>query len=57
MAKVVLAANEPLREAEFNLSSFFTKVGDDPDAFIYVTVTAPDGTYATTRPYYLKDLL
>ena len=57
MAKVVLAANEPLREAEFNLSSFFAKVDDDPDAFIYVTVTAPDGTYATTRPYYLKDLL
>ena len=57
MAKVVLAANEPLQEAAFNLSSFFAKVDDDPDAFIYVTVTAPDGTYATTRPYYLKDLL
>ncbi|MBR3593999.1 MAG: CehA/McbA family metallohydrolase [Clostridia bacterium] len=57
MAQVILAENEPLREAEFNLGTFFSRVDGDPDAFVYVTVTAPDGSYATTRPYYLKDLL
>jgi hypothetical protein len=57
MAQVILAANEPLREAEFNLGTFFSRVDGDPNAFVYVTVTAPDGSYATTRPYYLKDLL
>ena len=57
MAQVVFAADEPLREAEFNLDTFFSKVDGDPDAFVYLTVTAPDGSYATTRPYYLKDLL
>ena len=57
MAQVVFATDEPLREAEFNLDTFFSRVGGDPDAFVYVTVTAPDGSYATTRPYYLKDLL
>ena len=57
IAKVVNANDEPLREAEFPLDNFFTKVDGDPDAFIYITVTAPDGSYATTRPYYLKELL
>ena len=57
MAQVVLATAEPLQEAEFDLDTFFSRVNGDPAAFIYVTVTAPDGSYAITRPYYLKDLL
>ena len=57
MARVVCAEDEPLQEAEFNLEKYFSKVADDPNAFIYVTVTAPDGSYATTRPFYVKDLL
>ncbi len=56
-AGVVHAEGEPLREAEFPLANLLAKVDGDPAAFIYVTVTAPDGSYAVTRPYYLKDLL
>ena len=56
-AQVVVAKGEPLREAEFPLDNFFAKADGNPEAFIYITVTAPDGSYATTRPYYLKDLL
>lgn len=55
-AQMRFAEDEPLYGAEFDLSTFFTKVDGDPNAFIYVTVTAPDGSYATTCPYYLKDL-
>ena len=57
IAQVVMAEGEPLHEAEFPLDKFFAKTDDDPKAFLYVTVTAPDGSYAITRPYYLKDLL
>lgn len=57
IAKVVIADGEPLREAEFPLDVFFAKTNGDPGAFIYITVTAPDGSYAVTRPYYLKELL
>ena len=56
-AGAVCAAGEPIREAEFPLADLLAKVDGDPAAFIYVTVTAPDGSYAVTRPYYLKDLL
>lgn len=56
-SRAVFSEGEPLRGAEFPLDTFFAKADGDPDAFIYITVTAPDGTYATTRPYYLKDLL
>lgn len=54
--KVVIAEDAPLREAEFPLDNFFAKTDGDPGAFIYITVTAPNGSYATTRTYYLKDL-
>ena len=57
MARAISAKGEPLREAKFDLSNFIAKVDGDPKAYIYLTVTAPDGTYAVTRPYYLKDLL
>ena len=56
-ARMLFAKDEPLREAEFNLDTFLAKTRDDPSAFIYVTVTAADGTYATTRAYYIKELL
>jgi hypothetical protein len=57
LANVVIAEGDPLQEAEFPLDNFLTNTNGDPGAFIYITVTAPDGSYATTRPYYLKDLL
>ena len=56
-ARLVCAKEEPLREAEFDLEPFFSKVGNDPKACVYLTVTAPDGSYATTRPYSVKELL
>ena len=56
MARNVLAGDEPLREAEFDLEPIFTKVDGDPNAFVYITVTAPDGSYATTRAFYLNEL-
>ena len=57
IAGVVAAGDEPLREAEISLTKFFAQNDGNPEAFIYITVTAPDGSYAATRPYYLRDLL
>jgi len=58
MAQVVFATDEPLREAEFDLEKFFSNVDcDDPNVFVYVTVTALDGSYATTRAYFLNELI
>ena len=56
-AAVVQAEGDPIHEAEFPLDNLLERLGEDPAAFIYITVTAPDGSYATTRPYYLRDLL
>ena len=56
-AKVVIAEDEPLRSARFPLESFFEMVNGDPNAFLYLTVTAADGSYATTRAYFLNELV
>lgn len=45
-----------ITEAEFDLSTWFEKSAGDPDAFIRLTVTAPDGSYAATRAYWLEEL-
>ena len=45
-----------ITEAEFDLSTWFEKSAGNPDAFIRLTVTAPDGTYAATRAYWLEEL-
>ena len=45
-----------LKEATFDLSDFFKKAEGDENCCIILTVTAPDGTYATTRAYYLNEL-
>ena len=50
-AGVVIAEDKPLREAEIPLDTFFARFDGDPAAFIYVTVTAPYGSYSITRPY------
>ena len=58
IAQAVVAQDEPLQEAEFNLERFLSMVDrEDPNAFVYLTVTAPDGTYATTRAYYLSEFI
>ena len=56
-ARVAWAEEQPLREAEFDLEKFLEQANGDPNAFIYVTVTAADGSYACTRAYYLNELL
>ena len=58
MARVALATDTPLHAAEFDLEPFLSKVDpNDPNAFVYITVTAPDGSYATTRAFYLNELI
>jgi hypothetical protein len=44
-----------LREAEFDISTFLKKA-DREDMFLRLTVTAPDGTYAATRAYFLDEI-
>lgn len=46
-----------IREAEFDLSDFFTKADGDSSMYIKLTVTAPNGSYAATRAYYLDELV
>lgn len=55
-ADVVAAENEPIREATFQLEKLLEQAENEPEAFLYITVIAPDGAYAITRPYYIKDL-
>ena len=56
-ARRAFAQDEPLREAECPLEALLTKIENDPNPFVYITVTAADGTYATTRAYSVKELL
>ena len=52
--RVIAQDGKMLNEAEFDISYFFEKA--DENSCIYLTVVAADGSYATTRPYYLNDL-
>lgn len=45
-----------LHHAEFDLTNFCSRSEGKPSAYVYLTVTAPDGTYATTRAYYIDEL-
>lgn len=45
-----------IRETEFDLTDFFSRA-DNENMYLHLTVTAPDGSYAATRSYYLKELL
>ena len=45
-----------LKAVSFDLSDFIKKAEGDENCCIILTVTAPDGTYATTRAYYLPEL-
>lgn len=45
-----------LREAELDIGAFLDRAAGFPDCYVNVTVTAPDGSYATTRAYYLEEL-
>ena len=56
-ARIAMAEDEPIREATFDLEKYLDLIKDDPDTFIFVTVTAADGTYAATRAYFRDELL
>ena len=43
-----------LNEATFDLTRLFEKGNEN--SFVHLTVTAPDGSYANTRAYYLDEL-
>ena len=45
-----------LQEAEFDLTKFKEVMEGQENAFIRLTVYAPDGTYAATRAYFLDEL-
>ena len=53
--RVSASGEELLQGASFDLTDFFAK-DDGPDMYIRLTVTAPDGSYAATRAYYVSEL-
>jgi len=54
--RVAADGNDWLHEATFDLTDFIASVNGHPSVYVRLTVTAPDGTYAATRAYYLKEL-
>ena len=54
--RVAADDNDWLHEATFDLTDFIANVNGHPSVCVRLTVTAPDGTYAATRAYYLKEL-
>lgn len=49
--------NHWIQEAEFDLTIFMEEVKEDPSAYIRLTITAPDGTYAATRAFFPNELM
>ncbi len=56
-SRIVAEGENWLREAEFDLTKFIERSNGAMENYIHLTVTAPDGTYAATRAYYLNELL
>ena len=54
--RVVAENGSWLREAEMDIGTLMDKGAGHPNIYFYVTVTAPDGSYAATRAYYLEEL-
>lgn len=50
-------AAAPIEQARFDMAVWLEKSQGDENAFFRVTVTAPDGTYAITRAYYLAEVM
>ena len=47
----------PITEAKLPLQFWKKRNANDPNGFVRITVTAPDGTYAVTRAYLLHELM
>jgi len=54
--KTAQEKGQTITDAEFDLSKFLEGLREEPEAFIRLTVTAPDGTYAATRAYRIREL-
>lgn len=46
-----------LTEASLDMTQWLEKSQNEPDTFLRVTVTAPDGSYAATRAYWRNELV
>jgi len=55
--KTAQEKGQTITEAEFDITKFLDSFRDEPEAFIRLKVTAPDGTYAATRAYRTRMLL
>ena len=54
--RIFAKPGQVLNSGEFDVTQWLEKSADDPDAFLRVTVYAPDGTYAATRAYWMNEL-
>lgn len=45
-----------INSGEFDVTQWLEKSADDPDAFLRVTVYAPDGSFAATRAFWMDEL-
>lgn len=55
-ARIAADGADWIQEAEFDLRTFIENASGNARKYIHLTVTAPDGTYAATRAYYLSEL-
>ena len=53
---VAAGGGEWLRAAEIDLTDFLEKTMENPAAYIRLTITGPDGSYAATRAYFRDEL-
>lgn len=54
--RVSATKGETLTTATFDITPLLEKADEVENAFVYVTVTAADGSYATTRAYFADEL-
>lgn len=54
--RIFAKPGQVLNSGTFDVTEWLTKSADDPNAFLRVTVYAPDGTYAATRAYWMNEL-
>ena len=55
--RVSSSSKAQIHSYEFQEQYWRGKFDGDPNACVYVTVTALDGSYATTRAYFLNELI
>lgn len=56
-AKAIVGEDGPITQADISLSYWLKNSYGQEDSFLWLTITAPDGTYAATRAYRRKELM